>query len=45
MPTDAYRRFRSITMYGGTGHRLDSADIVQFLQWVRKFPPVAGGAR
>ena len=37
VPPTAYRRFRLQTQYGDPRHPVDSADIVRYLDWCRRW--------
>jgi hypothetical protein len=35
IPSQRYLRFRLVTQYGDTSHRVDPADVVNYLRWCR----------
>jgi len=38
VPDPAYVRFRLVTMYGDEGRAPDAHDLIEYLQWCRRFP-------
>jgi hypothetical protein len=36
VPDAAYVRFRLVTQYGETGHRIEPADVLNYLAWCRR---------
>lgn len=41
MPSSAYLRFRSLTQYGDENHRVEVADVVDYLLWCKDMRRVA----
>ena len=41
LPPADYLRFRTQTMYGDQGARLDREDLIAYLQWCRRMAPRA----
>lgn len=38
LPSPEYLHFRLVTMYGGNDPRAKPADVIDYLEWCRKFP-------